>query len=145
MSKILVVGGAGYIGSHTTHFLLREGHDVRVLDDLSKGYRHNVPEGLLHVQSLHNRAGLRGLFEKYEFEAVIHFAAFIAVGESTRKPELYFHNNVAGTLNLLDAMSEAGVRKLVFSSTAAVYGTPDSVPIPETAPYRPVSLTGKAS
>lgn len=144
MARILVVGGAGYIGSHTTHFLLREGHDVHVVDDLSKGHRQNVPPGLLHVQSLHNRAGLRALFDKYEFDAVIHFAAFIAVGESMRKPELYFQNNVAGTLSLLEAMQDAGIRRLVFSSTAAVYGTPDSVPIPETAPFRPVSPYGES-
>ena len=144
MARILVTGGAGYIGSHTTHHLLRLGHDVTVADDLSKGYRHNVPDGRLHVLSLHDRQALDALFASAPFEAVIHFAAFIAVGESVREAETYFHNNVAGTLNLLAAMRQAGVRNIVFSSTAAVYGDPDSVPIPETAPLRPVSPYGES-
>jgi UDP-glucose-4-epimerase GalE len=144
MAKLLVTGGAGYIGSHTTHLLLRSGHDVLVLDDLSKGHRHNVPEGRLLEASLHDRATLRSIFGSRRYDAVVHFAASIAVGESTRLPEMYFRNNVGGTLNLLDAMFEAGVRKMVFSSTAALYGTPDTVPIPETAPYRPVSPYGES-
>jgi len=144
MARILVTGGAGYIGSHTTHFLLRLGHDVTVADDLSKGYRHNVPEGRLRVVSLHDRPALEAVFAEASYDAVIHFAAFIAVGESVRQPALYFHNNVAGTLNLLAAMDRAGVRNIVFSSTAAVYGDPDSVPIPETAPLRPVSPYGES-
>jgi UDP-glucose-4-epimerase GalE len=144
MARILVTGGAGYIGSHTSHFLLRLGHDVTVADDLSKGYRHNVPEGRLRVVSLHDRQALDALFSERTYDAVIHFAAFIAVGESVREPELYFHNNVAGTLNLLTSMRRAGVRNIVFSSTAAVYGDPDGVPIPETAPLRPVSPYGES-
>lgn len=144
MARILVTGGAGYIGSHTTHHLLRLGHDVTVADDLSKGYRHNVPDGRLQVLSLHDRLALDALFASAPFEAVIHFAAFIAVGESVREAETYFHNNVAGTLNLLAAMRQAGVRNIVFSSTAAVYGDPDSVPIPENAPLRPVSPYGES-
>lgn len=144
MARILVTGGAGYIGSHTAHLLLRDGHDVQVLDDLSRGYLHNVPEGRLHHLSLHDRPGLARLFQDGHFDAVIHFAAYIAVGESTRKPEMYFHNNVGASLNLLEAMEAASVRRLVFSSTAAVYGTPDSVPIPEDAPYRPMSPYGES-
>jgi UDP-glucose-4-epimerase GalE len=143
MARILVTGGAGYIGSHTTHFLLRLGHDVTVADDLSKGYRHNVPEGRLRVLSLHDRPALDSLFTESPYDAVIHFAAFIAVGESVLLPEMYFQNNVAGTLNLLAAMNKAGVRNIVFSSTAAVYGDPDSVPIPESAPLRPVNPYGE--
>ena len=144
MARILVTGGAGYIGSHTAHFLLRLGHEVTVVDDLSKGYRHNVPEGLLKVASLHDRAALDAVFAASAFDAVIHFAAFIAVGESVREPETYFHNNVAGTLNLLSAMRQAGVRNIVFSSTAAVYGDPDGVPIAESAPLKPVNPYGES-
>jgi UDP-glucose-4-epimerase GalE len=144
MANILVTGGAGYIGSHTTHHLLRLGHRVTVADDLSKGYRHNVPESLLRVISLHDRPALGQLFASDRFDAVVHFAAFIAVGESVREAEKYFHNNVAGTLNLLEAMRGAGVRNIVFSSTAAVYGDPDGVPIPESAPLRPVSPYGES-
>jgi UDP-glucose-4-epimerase GalE len=144
MARILVTGGAGYIGSHTTHHLLRLGHDVTVADDLSKGYRHNVPDGRLQVLSLHDRPALDALLASVRFDAVIHFAASIAVGESVREAEAYFHNNVAGTLNLLAAMRKAGVRNIVFSSTAAVYGDPDSVPIPESAPLRPVSPYGES-
>jgi UDP-glucose-4-epimerase GalE len=144
MSRILVTGGAGYIGSHTVHFLLQAGHDVTVLDDLSKGYAHNVPADLLVRVSLHDREGLRRVFAAGRFDAVIHFAAFIAVGESVREPERYFHNNVGGSLNLLEAMREAEVRRIVFSSTAAVYGTPDTVPIPEDAPKRPVNPYGES-
>lgn len=144
MARILVTGGAGYIGSHTTHFLLRLGHDVTVADNLSKGYRHNVPAGRLRVVSLHDRPALDAVFAESRYDAVIHFAAFIAVGESVRLPEMYFHNNVCGTLNLLSAMKQAGVSNIVFSSTAAVYGDPDRVPIPESAPLRPVNPYGES-
>jgi UDP-glucose-4-epimerase GalE len=143
MAKILVTGGAGYIGSHTTHFLLKQGHDVQVVDNLSKGYRHNVPEGRLHVADLMDTGALDALFAAHSFDAVVHFAACIAVGESMQKPEMYFRNNVAATTNLLDAMQRANVRSLVFSSTAAVYGDPASVPIPESAPQKPVNPYGE--
>ncbi len=144
MAKILVTGGAGYIGSHTTHALLEKGHDVQVLDDLSKGYAHNVPEGRLHVLNLRDSEGLARLFAARKFDAVVHFAAYIAVGESVHEAEKYFRNNVGGSLNLLDAMRKADVRRLVFSSTAAVYGNPESTPIPETAPWRPVNPYGES-
>lgn len=144
MASILVTGGAGYIGSHTTHYLLSLGHDVQVADDLSKGYVHNVPDGRLHRLNLLDGAALDALFSSHSFDAVIHFAAFIAVGESVREPEVYFQNNVAGTLSLLAAMRRHGVRRMVFSSTAAVYGNPDSTPIPEGAPLRPVNPYGES-
>lgn len=144
MARILVTGGAGYIGSHTAHYLLQRGHDVQVLDDLSKGYENNVPPGRLARMSLHDRDGLARLFSSSEFDAVIHFAAFIAVGESMRNPEVYFHNNVGGTVSLLDAMATAGVRRLVFSSTAAVYGTPEEVPITEETPKNAVNPYGES-
>ncbi|MBI5085777.1 MAG: UDP-glucose 4-epimerase GalE [Acidobacteria bacterium] len=144
MARILVTGGAGYIGSHTSHHLLARGHDVQVLDDLSKGYAHNVPEGRLHVINLLDSSSLDRFLATHRFDAVIHFAAFIAVGESTREPERYFRNNTGGSLALLEAIERHGVRRLVFSSTAAVYGNPDSVPITEEAPLRPVSPYGES-
>ncbi len=142
MANILVTGGAGYIGSNTARLLLRRGHEVMVVDDLSRGYHHNVAPDRLRVQSLMDTAGLEKLFAQTGFDAVVHFAAFIAVGESVEKPEMYFANNVGGTLSLLKAMGQAGVRKLVFSSTAAVYGIPERVPIPEEAPVRPINPYG---
>jgi UDP-glucose 4-epimerase len=135
--KLLVTGGAGYIGSHTVRLLLQQGHDVTVVDNLSKGYRHNVPAGRLHEISLSDTAALTALLKAKQCEAVIHFAAFIAVGESMREPARYFTNNVGGSLSLLDAMVRAGVKHVVFSSTAAVYGTPHASPILRLFPFRP--------
>jgi len=144
MPKILVTGGAGYIGSHTVFLLLHEGYDVVVVDNLSKGYRHNVPEGMLREMSLRQTGELTELCRVERFDAVVHFAAYIAVGESTREPEMYFSNNVGGSLSLFEAMKSAGIRNLVFSSTAAVYGNPRSVPIPEDAPIDPVNPYGES-
>jgi UDP-glucose 4-epimerase len=142
MPKILVTGGAGYIGALTTHQLRQRGFDVLVADDLSRGYRSNVPPEILHVVHLQDTAALSPLLAGVD--AVVHFAAFIAVGESAREPELYFSNNVGGTLSLLAAMARAGVHRLVFSSTAAVYGTPEKIPIPEDSPFAPVSPYGES-
>jgi UDP-glucose 4-epimerase len=142
MPKILVTGGAGYIGSVTSYLLRQRGFEVLVADDLSRGHRHNVPPELLRVVHLQETSALAPLLEGVD--AVVHFAAFIAVGESAREPELYFSNNVGGTLSLLAAMARAGVRRLVFSSTAAVYGNPQKNPIPEDAPFAPVSPYGES-
>jgi UDP-glucose-4-epimerase GalE len=117
---------------------------VQVVDDLSKGYAHNVPDGRLHKLNLHNDAGLDALMSGADFDAVVHFAAFIAVGESVREPEVYFQNNVGGTLSLLAAMRRNNVRRLVFSSTAAVYGNPAESPIRESAPHKPVNPYGES-
>ena len=144
MPKILVTGGAGYIGSHTVYQLRQQGFTVFVADDLSKGHAASVPAECLHVCSLFDRARLVTLMQTGKIDAVIHFAAFIAVGESTREPEKYFHNNTAGSISLFAAMAEAGVNKLVFSSTAAVYGNPDAVPIPETAAINAVNPYGES-
>ncbi len=144
MPKILVTGGAGYIGSHTCHVLLQNGYEVVVVDNLSRGHAHNVhPERLRRLSLFQTDEVARVMIDE-RVDAVIHFAAYIAVGESTTEPELYFSNNVGGSLSLFSAMQQAGVSKLVFSSTAAVYGTPESVPIPESAPYAPVSAYGES-
>lgn len=142
MPRILVTGGAGYIGSITTRHLLDRGHEVVVVDDLSRGHRHSVPAGILNVLRLQETVELAPLLEGVD--AVVHFAAYIAVGESAREPELYFSNNIGGSLSLLAAMARTGVRRLVFSSTAAVYGNPAAVPIPEDAPFAPVSPYGES-
>ncbi len=142
--RILVTGGAGYIGSHTVRLLLRQGYDVSVVDDLSKGHRHNVPANCLCRLNLTETKALTELMRQTACEAVIHFAAFIAVGESMGQPERYFANNVGGSLSLLTAMVQAGVRHVVFSSTAAVYGNPHATPILETFPIQPVSPYGES-
>jgi UDP-glucose-4-epimerase GalE len=142
--KILVTGGAGYIGAHTAQLLIRQGYDVTVADNLSRGHRHNVDPARLVEIDLADGAGLKRLMEERQFDAVIHFAAYIAVGESTRVPELYFTNNTCGTLSLLTAMIQSGVRRLVFSSTAAVYGLPERVPIVEESPYAPINPYGES-
>ena len=144
MAKILVTGGAGYIGS-TTAFVLRErGFDVVVVDDLSRGHAHNVRDVPFHRLNISDTGALSDVLASERVDAVIHFAAYIAVGESTAKPELYFSNNVGGSVSLFSAMIEAGVKRLVFSSTAAVYGLPRAVPIVEESPFAPVSPYGES-
>ena len=142
--NILVTGGAGYIGSHTVHRLLKQGYDVTVVDNLSRGHRHNVDPARLRKVDLADAGALNRVFEERRYEAVIHFAAYISVGESMRVPELYFANNVGGSLALLTAMVRAGVKRLVFSSTAAVYGMPASVPIQEDSPFAPINPYGES-
>jgi UDP-glucose 4-epimerase len=140
--RLLVTGGAGYIGSVVTRQLLDAGHVVTVLDDLSTGHADAVPDGATFVQgSLLDRANLAGLLGQ-SFDGVLHFAAKSLVGESMEHPGRYWRNNVGGTLELLDAMVAARVPRLVFSSTAAVYGEPETMPIPESAPTRPGSAYG---
>jgi UDP-glucose 4-epimerase len=142
--RILVTGGAGYIGSHAARLFLRRGHDVVVLDNLSRGHAAAAPAGRLIVGDLTNRPLLDGVLDRYDIEAVVHFAAFTYVGESVRKPSLYYHNNLVTTIDLLDAMRRCDVKRFVFSSTAAVYGTPERVPISEDAPLRPINPYGQA-
>jgi UDP-glucose 4-epimerase len=140
LSKILVTGGAGYIGSITTHHLINRGFEVLVADDLSRGHRQSVPKHLLHQIRLQDTSALTALLEGVD--AVVHFAAYISVGESTREPELYFANNVGGSLSLFEAMARANVKRIVFSSTAAVYGAPAQNPIPEDSPFAPMNPYG---
>ncbi len=144
MAKILVTGGAGYIGSHTRYSLEKRGHSVLVVDNLSRGYRDAVPAGMLRVIDTHERDKLVTLLREERIEAVIHFAAFLSVGESTQFPELYFANNVGGSLSLFEAMLETGVTRVVFSSTAAAYGIPNRVPIPEDEPKNPINPYGES-
>ena len=144
MPKVLVTGGAGYIGSITAHLLARRGYSVVVVDDLSRGHEHNVTDLPFHKLNIADTAALSDVLAREAVDAVVHFAAYIAVGESTQKPELYFSNNVGGTLSLLTAMVQTSVKRLVFSSTAAVYGTPQVVPIPEDSPFDPVSPYGES-
>jgi UDP-glucose 4-epimerase len=138
--KVLVTGGAGYVGSVVAKHLLEAGHQVTVLDDLSTGFRAGVPEGAVFVEGRIQDAAARILDSS--FDAVLHFAASSQVGESVVNPEKYWRNNVAGTLELLTAMRQAGVRTLVFSSTAATYGEPKSVPITEDDPTLPTNPYG---
>ncbi len=139
--KLLVTGGAGYVGSVVSAQLLQAGHDVTVLDNLSTGHRDAVPDGASFVEcDLADSATV--LTTDAGFDAVLHFAAKSLVGESQERPELYWHNNVGGSLALLDAMRSAGVRRIVFSSTAATYGEPETVPIDETAPNAPTNTYG---
>ncbi|MCZ2829814.1 UDP-glucose 4-epimerase GalE [Modestobacter sp. VKM Ac-2986] len=138
--RVLVTGGAGYIGSVVTAALLESGHEVTVLDDLSTGHEDAVPAGARLVQaSLHDSAPV---LAEVRPEAVLHFAAKSLVGESQVAPELYWQNNVGGSLALLEAMRAADCRRIVFSSTAATYGEPEEVPILETAPTRPTNTYG---
>jgi UDP-glucose 4-epimerase len=142
--KILVVGGAGYIGSHMVRELLEKGFDPIVFDNLSTGHTRAVPGERLVTGDLADRAALDALFRAHDFAGVMHFASSIQVGESVTAPLKYYRNNVANTVNLLDAMEKARVTRLVFSSTAAVYGTPADVPISEDAPLHPENPYGRS-
>ncbi|MCQ6251352.1 UDP-glucose 4-epimerase GalE [Streptomyces malaysiensis] len=137
--KYLVTGGAGYVGSVVAAHLLEAGHRVTVLDDLSTGYRVGVPEG---VEFIEGRIQDAAKWLDPSYDGVLHFAAFSQVGESVVNPEKYWVNNVGGTTDLLAAMRDAGVRTLVFSSTAATYGEPDQVPITEDLPTAPTNPYG---
>ena len=148
--KILVTGGAGYIGGTVAGLLAERGHFPVVYDDLSHGRRELIPSGVEFVEgTLSNRAAIENLFisaarSGQPFDGVLHFAAFIEAGESMQKPEIYFRNNTASTLSLLEAVLAHGPRRLVFSSTAAVYGEPESVPILEDARLQPTNTYGES-
>lgn len=141
---IIVCGGAGYIGAHMCKMLAGHGHRVTVLDNLSTGHADAVRWGQLIQTDLLDQTGLDRVFSGSTFDAVMHFCARSLVGESVREPGLYYRNNVAGTINLLDVMVRHGVRNLVFSSTAAVYGTPEYTPIDETHPKAPINPYGQS-
>ncbi len=142
--RVLVAGGAGYIGSHTAKRLAESGHQVVLYDDLSRGHREVASIlGLpLVARPLGDRAALLAALREHRIDTVMHFAAYAYVGESTSSPLLYYDNNVATTIGVLRSMQEAGVQRFVFSSTCATYGDPETVPITEEAPQRPVSPYG---
>jgi UDP-glucose 4-epimerase len=143
--KILVTGGAGYIGSIVSVELLRAGHQVVVYDNLSHGHRRAVPKGAeVIIGEVGDREALGRAFQQHHPEAVMHFAALIEAGESMRAPERYFRTNTAATLTLLECMLQHGCRRLVFSSTAALYGNPERTPIEEDAPLRPTNAYGES-
>ena len=144
VGRILVTGGAGYIGSHTAKALARAGFTPIVLDNLSEGHRGAVRWGPLIVGDLGDTDLVRTLLAEERIDAVIHFAANAYVGESMTEPARYFHNNVTNSLGLLDAMLEAGVQHIVFSSTCATYGTPLRLPIDEDHPQAPISPYGES-
>jgi UDP-glucose 4-epimerase len=149
--KVLVTGGAGYIGSHTVVELLTMGHEVLIVDNLSNSNAESVKRiesitgktAQLFVQDLRNKVALRKLFEANSIDAVIHFAGFKAVGESVQEPLKYYQNNLESTLTLCEVMAEFGVYKLVFSSSATVYGDPASVPISESTPTSATNPYGR--
>lgn len=141
---ILVTGGAGYIGSHAAAEFIQKGEKVVVIDNLSKGHAGAVLGDVPFYQGdLQDRAFLKKVFQEHEIDAVVHFAAYSLVGESVKQPLDYYQNNVVATHQLISSMVEHGVRKMVFSSTAAVYGEPEQVPIKETAPTQPTNPYGE--
>lgn len=143
-ARILVCGGAGYIGSHMVRQLVETGHEVVVFDNLSQGNVEAVGDVPLVRGDLLDRDALAAVFAEHDFDAVYHFAALIAVGESVAAPDIYYRNNVTGTLNLLDAMRVAGVNKFVFSSTAAIFGNPQTPLISEDHPKAPLNPYGRS-
>ncbi len=141
---ILVVGGAGYIGSHVCKALRRAREEHVIFDNLEKGHERATGRSNIFFGDLRDRVSIDRLFSEFEIDLVMHFASYIEVGESVKSPSQYYRNNVGGTLNLLEAMARAKVDKLVFSSTAAVYGEPVEVPITESHPKNPTNPYGQS-
>lgn len=142
MKNILVIGGAGYIGSHMVRMLAKQGYNPVVFDNLSKGHREAVANYPFELGDLGDKARLTEVFKKYSIEAVMHFAAFAEVGESVKEPSKYYHNNVAKVLDLLDALVENDIKYFVFSSTAATFGEPIRPKIDESHPQNPINPYG---
>lgn len=142
--KVLIVGGAGYIGSHMVQMLLQHGHDVITYDNLSSGYQDAVLGGEFVLGDLSDTSLLNQVFIQHHPEAVMHFASFIQVGESVQRPDKYYQNNVSNTLNLLNVMIEHDVKKFIFSSTAAIFGEPEYIPIDEKHPTQPLNPYGRS-
>ncbi|HEY3329955.1 MAG TPA: UDP-glucose 4-epimerase GalE [Capsulimonadaceae bacterium] len=146
MSNVLVTGGAGYIGSHTTKLLLRDGHNVVIFDSLELGHREvlqYLPGAKLVVGNIGDDALVRETLAKHEIDAVVHFAAYASVPESVANPEKYYTNNIYKSLTLLNAVKDAGIKKLIFSSSAATFGEPQYTPIDEDHPQKPTNPYGQ--
>lgn len=141
--KILVTGGAGYIGSHTVKALCENGHTPVVLDNLSRGHKPSIPAGIEFLEKDIADPDLAKVMKDLGIEGIMHFAAHSQVGESMQKPNIYYENNVVGSYRLIESARLAGVKNFVFSSTAAVYGEPDVVPITEDSPHRPTNVYGR--
>ena len=141
--SILVCGGAGYVGSHCLEALKAAGYDCVVVDDLSRGHRAAVGESPLYVGNIADDALMDRVFREHHIEVVLHFAAASQVGESMKEPLLYYENNLCATVALLRSMRRHEVGRIVFSSSAAVYGEPDTVPIPEESPKAPTNTYGE--
>lgn len=141
--KILVAGGAGYIGSHTVQELARQGYEIVIFDNFSTGRRELVQWGEVIEGDLRNREDLERTFRQHKFLGVIHFASLIQVGESYTNPQKYYRHNLVTSLNLLHAMLQANVKNFIFSSSAAVYGVPEQIPIPESHPLNPTNPYGQ--
>jgi UDP-glucose 4-epimerase len=142
--KILVVGGAGYIGSHMVKMLTTAGQEVITYDNLVTGYEDSVRYGVFTQGDLKDPDALDALFSDHQFDAVMHFASYIQVGESVKKPAMYYENNVNNTLNLLNVMVAHEVKHFIFSSTAAIFGTPEYTPIDEHHPKSPINPYGRS-
>jgi len=140
---VLVVGGAGYIGSHAVKLLKENRKEVVVFDNLEKGHREAIGQTTFFQGDLRNAQEVKKVFKKHAIDSVMHFSAYALVGESMEKPELYYENNVFGTMNLLHAMREAGVKHFIFSSTCATYGEPVRIPMDETHPFAPTNVYGE--
>jgi len=143
-NKVLVTGGAGYIGSHVVKALGEKSYDILVLDNLSTGHKKSVLYGKLVIGDLSDKKLLNELLRNYRPEAVMHFAASIQVGESVKKPLMYYKNNTINTINLIEAMLNNKINKLIFSSTAAVYGIPQKIPVKETCQMNPINPYGSS-
>ena len=139
---ILIVGGAGYIGSHVNKVLNERGYETIILDNLSYGHEESVKWGTLCKCDLANINEVDDIFTKYDINAVMHFSSFIDVGESVRNPEKYYNNNVVNTMNLLNVMLKHDVKKFIFSSTCATYGIPQKIPLTENHPQNPINPYG---
>ena len=140
--KILLVGGAGYIGSHMIKRFQQTDHQIEILDNLSTGYEENVQNYKFHKCDLYNKEQTHQILKDNKYDVIMHFASFINVGESYDNPKKYYENNVTNTLNLLDCMVDLKISKFIFSSTAAVYGEPSLIPIDEEQPLKPVNPYG---
>jgi UDP-glucose 4-epimerase len=143
MGAILITGGAGYIGSHAVYACMEAGYEVVVIDDLSTGVRAHLPKDFAFYEGcISDRALVERIVREHRPEGVLHFAGSIIVRESVSNPAKYYRNNTSRSLDFLDAVTVLGVRHIVFSSTAAVYGVPEQMPIPETATLRPINPYG---